>query len=525
MTLTYFASRSADEGRTVRLRVRNKPLGIQNAHSIGKTTGIVSNLVAEDVLASSHTTLSVTAEKGQSTEQLVPAFKPAWLKRITHVRAWIDKGRLPPETDYTEAVRSVVRCFYFETDQTRKSIRDLRRVVFNLLTVGGSRTALERATTLLEDVFAHPAGVVADSPAMNYMFDLLMMARYLSFQKDHPRQVLRGRATAGVLRNIDTETEQFKAALAGFEEFCSEFLPLGAAHLHLGHVASIRGDRRRAAASYGEARMAFPDIMDPKTSTYPISTYLVPPPSDELLFETPRLEWIQTSIPTDPQFPVVLYSADPRFLKRYFPQLAFYMALFPEFTYHVHIVAERDEAEETMDLCAGLLSMILRLRDLEPDAVTIDWSRSRVPDDIGLQTTYYACARYLIAPQLMDAYQQDIWIQDVDLLPTGDIRTVPGRSQGADVMLHMSQRMNGIIPWRRYLAGNVLVRRTDNGRAVLDATARYLRSFLHRENSWCLDQNALVYAVETVPAETTFVNAVTVRAPLTQGRMPGLIEA
>ena len=69
------------------------------------------------------------------------------------------------------------------------------------------------------------------------------------------------------------------------------------------------------------------------------------------------------------------------------------------------------------------------------------------------------------------------------------------------------------------------MRRTDNGRAVLDATARYLRSFLHRENSWCLDQNALVYAVETVPAETTFVNAVTVRAPLTQGRMPGLIEA
>lgn len=112
MTLTYFALHTADEGRTVRLRVRNKPLGIQNVHSIGKTTGIVSDLVAEDILASSQTALSVTVQKGPSMEQLVPAFKPAWLKRITHVRAWIDKGRLPPETDYAEAVRSVVRCFY-----------------------------------------------------------------------------------------------------------------------------------------------------------------------------------------------------------------------------------------------------------------------------------------------------------------------------------------------------------------------------------------------------------------------------
>ncbi|MHC5560397.1 hypothetical protein [Kocuria sp. U4B] len=511
---------------TIRLRVQNKPQGFGVVHQMTAAVDLL-DLVPEEILASPHTTVALTASRDGGTVPLVPAFKLAWTKRAAHVRGWVEKGALPPEMDYAEAVRAVVRCFFFETDQTHRVVRNLRRVIFDVVANGGRPSALDRVARLLEDVFDVAAGVVANSPCMNYLFDLHMMVRYLQFQKNHPRRATQRRSTAGALRGIGSEGERFTAALAVLEEHCRAFVPLGTSHLHLGHLASYRGERVRAAAAYASARSAFEEVLDPSTATYPINTYVVPPAADDGSVLAPRLKWLQTSLPgpSSRDFPVILYSANPRFLKRYFPQLAFNMALFPEFAYHVHVVAEQDEALATMDLCTDLLGLVLRMRDQPEDAVTVDWSSSGVPDGVAQDKTYFAAARYLVAPELLDFYGCDIWIQDADLLPTGDIRLVPARTQEADVVLPTVQRLNGIVPWRRYLAGNVLIRQTDNGRAFLEATIRYLRSSLDRDNSWRLNQNALTYAMEAAPESTTVFNAAAVPAPLTPGRVQALVDA
>lgn len=505
----------------VRLRIQNKSLNMQRAWPVTEFPLDLGARVGHEALASPHTTVGLTVAIGGATKHLVPTFKPAWMKRVGHLRRWVEKGRLPPETDYDEAVRAIVRCFYFETDQTEKLVRNLRNTLLRIIEDGDDSVALKRADTLLEDLFGQHPEMVVNSPAMNYMFDMWMMLQYRSFQKERPRRAIRGRSTAGILRGVSAEDSGFRAAVTELERVCRAHLPLGAAHLHLGHLTSLRGERWKAAAAYAEARKGLPD------STNFVNTYLVPPESDEALLRVPRLRWMQSSDSdlADPDFPVMLYSTDALSLKRYFPQLVFYMVLFPEFIYHVHVVAEPNEAEEAMDLCADLLNMVLRLQNRPPDAVTLDWSCSQVPKEVTAPITYYACARFLFAPQIMEAYRSNVWIQNMDLLPTGDIRVVPERSQEADVMMRMTRHMNGLIPWRRYEASNIMIRRNANGRAFLDATAQYLRSFLHRENSWYLDQNALVYAVETVPEETTFINAVTIRAPFTQGKFPGFIEA
>lgn len=528
MTLRYLGAQTTVGSTlaTVRLRVQNKPQGFRVVHQMTAPVDLL-DLVPEEVLVSPHTTVALTASRDGATVSLVPAFKPAWMKRVAHVRGWVEKGTHPPETDYIEAVRAVVRCFFFETDHTHRVVRNLRRVIYDVVANGGRPSVLDRIVRLLEDVFDVTAGVVANSPCMNYLFDLHMMVRYLQFQKNHPRRATQSRSTAGALRGVGSEDERFTAALAVLEECCRAFVPLGTAHLHLGHLASYRGERVQATAAYASARSAFQEVLDPNTATYPISTYVVPPAADDGSVPASRLEWLQTSLPgpSTRDFPVILYSANSRYLKRYFPQLAVNMAMYPEFTYHLHVVAEQDEALATMDLCTDLLGLVLRMRDQPEDAVTVDWSSSGVPDGVAQDRAYFAAARYLVAPELLDFYGSDIWIQDADLLPTGDIRLVRARTQEADVVLPTVQRLNGIIPWRRYLAGNVLIRRTDNGWAFLEAATRYLRHTLHRENSWRLDQNALTYAMEVAPESTTVINTAAVPAPLTHGPIQALVDA
>ncbi|MCC3282473.1 hypothetical protein [Arthrobacter caoxuetaonis] len=221
----------------------------------------------------------------------------------------------------------------------------------------------------------------------------------------------------------------------------------------------------------------------------------------------------------------VLYSANIAFLRRYFARIIFYALAEPNQQLHFHIVADEPEAldfiREATELANGMHTFSRR----SSERPRISWSSSRLPEDVGNPVTYFACARYLVAQQIMDRFETDVWIQDVDLFPVSPVSDSPVGFAEFDVIVAASTGNNMLAPWRRYLAGNVFLSRSNNGRQFITQVENYIWTFLPVVDSWMLDQNALDWAIECAPAETAIGNMRVLGVGLTQSVMSGPIES
>ena len=125
----------------------------------------------------------------------------------------------------------------------------------------------------------------------------------------------------------------------------------------------------------------------------------------------------------------------------------------------------------------------------------------------------------------MDKFKTDIWIQDVDLFPLSPISNSHIKFVEFDVIVAATTGANVVAPWRRYIANNVFMARSVQGRRFAESTEDYIWSFLDRSDSWMLDQNALDWAVEVASPETVLGNMSALSVGLTQSVMNGPIES
>lgn len=111
------------------------------------------------------------------------------------------------------------------------------------------------------------------------------------------------------------------------------------------------------------------------------------------------------------------------------------------------------------------------------------------------RTTFFACARFLALPQILEQYSS-IYAIDADLTmrvdPTAFLRSVKG------LRLSVPENSGTIsaVPWRRYMAGNVAANAALLETETLDDLLAYITVGLQQPQAWTLDQNALSYAIE-----------------------------
>lgn len=237
------------------------------------------------------------------------------------------------------------------------------------------------------------------------------------------------------------------------------------------------------------------------------------------------LEYLHKSVPSvHAQEPTIIYSADPHFLKSYLPRLLFYVSLFPEYRYHFHIIASKYESTVVKDLILKHIQSIVSIRSSEASTPKIDISFSECPADVKERVSYYASARYMIAGEIMKESSRPVWIQDVDLYPTGELSSFLPTFLAHDVSLYRSSFLGGTLPWVRYLAGNVFVSPTSAGMEFLVNVDRYMRHWLTVESSWMIDQNAISYGIESMKSSLLMADTRTMRVPVQQSALANRIE-
>lgn len=222
--------------------------------------------------------------------------------------------------------------------------------------------------------------------------------------------------------------------------------------------------------------------------------------------------------------PVILYSADPKYLRAYLPRLIYYVSVFKSFKYHIHIVAPKAQAESMAAIVESCVRAVCEIREISRDEIDLDMSWSECPSVIPSIASYAASVRYLVAEEIMNICDRPVWVQDVDLYPTGDITQFLSRLQQHHVSMFKSTFLGGILPWIKYLAGNVYVSNTREGRDFLKHIATYLYSFLSKTESWMVDQNALAYAVEAMGHSIVIGDTREMKLPLQQSALASLIE-
>lgn len=241
-------------------------------------------------------------------------------------------------------------------------------------------------------------------------------------------------------------------------------------------------------------------------------------------FELPSLEILEEHVGANIDAPTVIYSANPKYLMAYAPRLAFYMSVMTGMRYHLHIIGTQEEASTTARKFFNFLNTTFTIRGVEISEISFEVSWSECPAEITKPVAYYASARYIIASEVMKRHDSPVWIQDVDLFPTGDIRKNIEQFNENDVTLFKSRFLDGLLPWVKYLAGCVYINNNPNGKFFLSRTTEYLQHFLISDENWMIDQNALAFAVEEADESFSLGSMSALKVPVTQSKLAAIIE-
>ncbi len=216
----------------------------------------------------------------------------------------------------------------------------------------------------------------------------------------------------------------------------------------------------------------------------------------------------------------VAFSVDAAYLRIYAPVLFHYAQQMPDVDYNIILCEELHAASEVLrDVEAFRKALAHVNRAGLPDNVRIH--RIEVPVEVAEARTFYATARFFAVDRLLADYTS-IYVMDVDLSTSEDPRPYLRRVAHLPFAVPRGHGFLALSPWRRHMAGNFAVNRSALESSILEDLQLYLAHGLTQRNSWMLDQNALLYAIERHP--DTFVALDEFRRPFTQARFRSVWE-
>jgi hypothetical protein len=194
-----------------------------------------------------------------------------------------------------------------------------------------------------------------------------------------------------------------------------------------------------------------------------------------------QIVWHDPARLADPSLGLIFAAADGAYTEAFASECAASLAqLGPGRTLHLHIV----------DPGPDVAAQAAAIRAAAP-GLTVNVSTETAAGD----AVYYACARFLLLPALLQRYRATISVIDIDCLFQPAASRLPDLGPEADVALF---RLETVFPWLQYPAAMVILRDTAGAAAFADLTASFLRRKLAGGRSWTLDQAALFCVVETI---------------------------
>lgn len=192
--------------------------------------------------------------------------------------------------------------------------------------------------------------------------------------------------------------------------------------------------------------------------------------------EADRIEMLCAEGAADPAQGVFFAAADAGYVNAYARGCARSLAaLGPGRTFHLHIV-DPDRAS---------LAVMAAIRSENPSlACRFSIERAQGRGD----AVYYACARFLHLPVILDRYGTAVIVSDIDQLFAAPVARLPRQSDAVDLALF---RNATVFPWLKCSAALVQVAPSPGGKRAAALLANVLRRQLRERRNWTLDQAAL----------------------------------
>lgn len=187
------------------------------------------------------------------------------------------------------------------------------------------------------------------------------------------------------------------------------------------------------------------------------------------------------SPPRDARRATFFAASDSVYFCRYARQVANSLARFPDCGLHLHVVNPTPEALRLMDDLRLLRGMCVSTEAV--DLSTLD-------DD--QRKTYYSCVRYLVLPDLMDAYHGPMVVTDMDQLVMSDPAPLLDFARRHDVsMLRFGYQITNALSL--FSATLLVASPTENGREFARQLRRKVAYAVNipAQMVWHLDQAAL----------------------------------
>ena len=183
---------------------------------------------------------------------------------------------------------------------------------------------------------------------------------------------------------------------------------------------------------------------------------------------------------------VICAGCDAKYFHRFADGLANSVARHrPSTVLHFHVVNPDD----------GITARIAAARQRLP-ILQIQLTLEQAPEALQGDSlrTFFACARFLMLPDLLRRYRCPVLILDVDAVVLCNPQPLIDQLRGENADLAMV-RGDQDDPWSRYWADTILAAPTDRSLEYFDLVRRYIRHFLHQSRAiWFLDQVALCAA-------------------------------
>ncbi|MEU3330839.1 hypothetical protein ACF046_01455 [Glutamicibacter creatinolyticus] len=502
MMIHVLIPKSWDEGYDDRLILRLKNSVTHDSHSISLRYGIKTIVKKNRLPSGEFKNLVIWVDRvvDGMANPITERVKPINLKNIKRLAAVIFNDNLIEDESTPELLDAnfyIEACRWVNTLESQEETSRLARGIINRVSQLGSAptSVLSRIFATLETQINIDDGtLIIDQIAF-----LFFIARIDN------------------IKNL-ADVQSFDDVLTHMKKF--ESLPSVKLLTELldSHIVGHKDDDLKRSRIMEEVEDGFQVQQDLLKGVY---TYGLP---GQIGVSIPEIELLASAGKSPADAPTIVYSADPNYLMAYAPRLIFYMSVMTELRYHLHIVAPKDVAVAASKSFMNFVHATFALRNVEMDSIYLEISWSECPESIKLQASYAASARYLIAPQIMERHDSSVWIQDVDLYPIGDIRRFIDILETNHINLFKSHFLNGLLPWVRFLAGNVYVRNTAIGNKFLTDASVYLQNFLNHEHSWMIDQNALTFAIGKVPASIVIGDTRQLNIPVAQSNLSSLIE-
>lgn len=179
---------------------------------------------------------------------------------------------------------------------------------------------------------------------------------------------------------------------------------------------------------------------------------------------------------------VIFVSGDPAYLRRFLHALLNSASRNGgiECLFHVHVVNPD----------AGTLGEIGRMGETLAVDLHCSWEHPTLPPGDGART-YYACARFLQLPRLLETYRAPLLMLDLDQLVVGGIKGIQSAMAARDLGM-VRWHATRWDPWDTYSASAIWYQPTPAAMAFAERTSLYVAEGLASGRpQWFLDQCAL----------------------------------